>query len=63
MASWPRFVLVIEIRPPRARPDMPPPAPPVQRLKAALKTLLRAYGVVCVSIEEAPPAGEKAPGV
>jgi hypothetical protein len=61
MTRWPRFVLTVEVRAPKARPDMPPPAPPLLRLKAALKQLLRCHGVVCVSIEpadEGPAEGE-----
>jgi hypothetical protein len=60
MAGWPRFVLVVEVRPPKAREGMPDPAPPLLRLRAALKQLLRCFGVACVSIE--PAGAREAPG-
>jgi hypothetical protein len=44
MGNWPRFLLLVEVRPVRAREVMPPPAPPMLRLRAALETLLRAFG-------------------
>jgi hypothetical protein len=59
MTRWPRFVLLVEVRPPRLREGMPPPAPPILRLRAALKTLLRCFGVVCISVR---PAAEPAGG-
>jgi hypothetical protein len=57
MTRWPRFVLVVEVRPPRARDGMPDPAPPLVRLRAALKVLLRCFGIVAVSVEPAPGPG------
>jgi hypothetical protein len=54
MPTWPRFVLTVEVRPPRAREGMVPPAPATARLRRALKVLPRAFDVACVRIE---PAG------
>jgi hypothetical protein len=68
MGNWPRFVLVVEVRPVRLREGMPPPPDPVLRLRQALKQLLRCFGVVCLSVEPAerpradPRAGEGPPG-
>jgi hypothetical protein len=59
MGTWPRYTLTVEIRPPKLRPDMPEPAPPMLRLRAALKVLLRSFGVVCREIRELP-AGDGA---
>jgi hypothetical protein len=52
--GWPRFLLLVEVRPVRAREGMPPPAPAMIRLRQALKQLRRVFGVACVSIEPAP---------
>jgi hypothetical protein len=53
MTRWPRFVLTVEVRPPRAREGMPEPAPPILRLRVALKALLRAFGIKRIRIEPA----------
>jgi hypothetical protein len=61
VTRWPKFVLTVEVRPPKARPDMPPPAPPLIRLRQFLKLAWRAFGVVCIRIEpadEGPAEGE-----
>jgi hypothetical protein len=57
-------------------PAVPPPRPPDvvlrlrdtrdaasagRRLRQALKTLLRRFGLQCIRIEEAPPAGTPTP--
>ena len=56
MSNRPRFLLLVEVRPPKARENMPPPPDPVLRLRAALKQLLRCFGVACISVE---PAGDE----
>src|SRR5262249_12822068 len=61
MAAWPRYLLLLEVRPPALREGMGPPAPAILRLRAALKQLRRCFGVACISIEQergqARPAG------
>jgi hypothetical protein len=55
MASWPRFTVTVEARPPKAREGMPPPPAPALRIRAWLKVGLRAFGLICTEIKELPP--------
>jgi len=60
MTRGPRFLVLVEARPPRARECMTAPPPPLLRVRAWLKVGLRVFGLVCVGIEEAPPEDGKA---
>jgi hypothetical protein len=55
MGNRPRFVLVLEDVPPKAREGMLPPTPAPIRLRQLLKMLLRLHGFRCREVREIPP--------
>jgi hypothetical protein len=54
-ADRPIFSLLL-----KAEPTRPGGAPPVTRLRSALKVLLRAFGLRALSVKELPSVGEDA---
>jgi hypothetical protein len=54
MPCWPKFVVTIEARAPRAVPGMAPPPAPVLRLRRWLKLGLRLFGLVALEVRELP---------